>query len=75
VQIELLGPLRVLGEDGAEIAVPGARLRRLLAELAVRRGIAMPICDAVHRLLQGAPARAIADELLARPLAAEGPGA
>ena len=50
----------------------GAHTAPVLAELAARRGIAMPICDAVHRLLQGAPARAIADELLARPLAAEG---
>jgi predicted ATPase len=38
VQIELLGPLRVLDDRGAEIAVPGARLRRLLAELALRGG-------------------------------------
>jgi glycerol-3-phosphate dehydrogenase (NAD(P)+) len=53
----------------------GAHTAPVLAELAARQGIAMPICDAVHRLLQGAPARAIADELLARPLAAEGPAA
>ena len=38
MQIELLGPLRVRTDDGGEIAVPGTRLRRLLAELALRTG-------------------------------------
>ncbi|PRY11819.1 ATP-binding protein [Kineococcus rhizosphaerae] len=38
MQIELLGPLRVLADDGTEVAVPGTRLRRLLAELALRAG-------------------------------------
>lgn len=50
----------------------GAHTAPILAELAARCGVAMPITDAVHRLLQGAPARDIATELLARPLTAEG---
>ncbi len=50
----------------------GAHTAPVLAELAARHGVAMPITDAVCRLLEGAPARAIATELLARPLTAEG---
>ena len=38
-------------------------------------GIRMPIAEAVGRLLDGAPAKEIAQELLARPLRAEGPRA
>jgi glycerol-3-phosphate dehydrogenase (NAD(P)+) len=50
----------------------GAFTAPVLAELATRRGVAMPICQAVHRLLQGAAAGDIMRELLARPLTAEG---
>ena len=50
----------------------GAFTAPVLAELARRHGVAMPIVDAVCRLLEGASARAVATELLARPLVAEG---
>jgi glycerol-3-phosphate dehydrogenase (NAD(P)+) len=51
----------------------GAHTAPVLAELAAARGIAMPIVDAVARLLAGqAPARQVVAELLARPLRAEG---
>ncbi len=50
----------------------GAHTAPVLAELARGRGIAMPITQAVHALLQGAPARSIATQLLARPLTSEG---
>lgn len=53
----------------------GAHTAPVLAGLAARLGIAMPIAEAVHRLLQGAPAKEIAAELLARPLRAEIPQA
>jgi glycerol-3-phosphate dehydrogenase (NAD(P)+) len=52
---------KALGEHNAPV----------LTELAMRRGVAMPIVAAVYRLLQGAPAREIVTELLARPLRAE----
>jgi glycerol-3-phosphate dehydrogenase (NAD(P)+) len=53
----------------------GAHTAPILAELARREGIAMPIVDAVCRLLSGAaPAPAVVADLLARPLKAEGPG-
>jgi len=51
----------------------GAFTAPVLVELAQRHGVAMPIVDAVGRLLEGAPARAVAGELLARPLTVEGP--
>lgn len=38
VQIALLGPVEVVGADGEPIAVPGTRLRMLLARLALERG-------------------------------------
>lgn len=51
----------------------GAHTAPVLAELASQRGIAMPIVDAVARLLAGAaPAQQVVAELLARPLRAEG---
>jgi glycerol-3-phosphate dehydrogenase (NAD(P)+) len=49
----------------------GAHTAPVLAELAAKHGVAMPIVAAVYRLLQGAPAREIAAELLARPLGPE----
>ena len=53
----------------------GAHTAPVLAGLAEQRGIAMPIVAAVDRLLQGAAARDIVTELLARPLTTEGQGA
>ena len=51
----------------------GAHTAPVLVELAGRHGVAMPIAEAVARLLEGTPAHAVASELLARPLTAEGP--
>jgi predicted ATPase len=42
VQIGILGPLEVRSDDGALADVPGARLRGLLAALALRPGQAIP---------------------------------
>ena len=54
----------------------GAHTAPVLAELAIRDGIDMPIVLAVARLLRGeAPARQVVAELLARPLTSEGPQA
>ncbi len=50
----------------------GAFTAPVLVERAAALGIRMPIAEAVGRLLDGAPAREIASELLARPLRAEG---
>ena len=51
----------------------GAHTAPVLTELATRHGVAMPIVAGVYRLLQGAPAREVVAELLARPLTAETP--
>lgn len=51
----------------------GAHTAPVLAELAMRHGVAMPIVAAVYRLLHGAPAREVVADLLARPLTAETP--
>jgi glycerol-3-phosphate dehydrogenase (NAD(P)+) len=57
---------------GKNSVAEGAATAPVLADLAHRGGIAMPIVDAVCRLLAGeAPARAVVQELLARPLRAE----
>jgi glycerol-3-phosphate dehydrogenase (NAD(P)+) len=53
----------------------GAHTAPVLVELAARHGLSMPITAAVYQLLQGAPARAVVSELLARPLKSEGPAA
>ena len=61
---------------GKNSVAEGAHTAPVLAELAARHGIDMPIVTAVARLLRGeAPARQIVAELLARPLKAEGPQA
>ena len=53
----------------------GASTAPVLADLAGRAGIAMPIVSAVDRLLKGeASAGTVVAELLARPLRAEGAG-
>ena len=50
----------------------GAHTAPVLAELARREGLDLPIVEAVCRLLAGeAPARAVVADLLARPLKAE----
>jgi len=65
------------GQDPAELmrdrrtVAEGAHTAPVLCGLAARHDVAMPIVDAVNRLLQGAPAREVATDLLARPLAAE----
>jgi glycerol-3-phosphate dehydrogenase (NAD(P)+) len=53
----------------------GAHTAPVLVELARRKGVAMPIAEAVGRLLEGTPAQAVASELLARPLTVEGTAA
>jgi len=58
--------------SGKTSVAEGAATAPVLAELAVRGGIDMPIVDAVCRLLSGvAPAGAVVADLLARPLKAE----
>ena len=57
---------------GKNSVAEGAATAPVLADLARRGGIAMPIVEAVNRLLAGeAPARTVVQELLARPLRAE----
>ena len=65
---------RALMSDRRTVA-EGAHTAPVLAELAARHGVEMPIVAAVDRLLAGAPAKAVAAELLTRPLTAEGPTA
>jgi glycerol-3-phosphate dehydrogenase (NAD(P)+) len=57
---------------GKASVAEGAHTAPVLAELAATRAIAMPIVDAVCRLLRGeAPAGVVVSQLLARPLKAE----
>ncbi len=49
----------------------GAHTAPVLAELAQKRGVAMPIVTAVTALLEGAQAREVVGQLLARPLRSE----
>lgn len=59
--------------SGKTSVAEGAATAPVLAEIARKGGIQMPIVDAVCRLLAGeAPAGAVVAELLARPLRAEG---
>jgi glycerol-3-phosphate dehydrogenase (NAD(P)+) len=58
--------------SGRNSVAEGAHTAPILADLAGRDGIAMPIVDAVARLLAGeTSAKAMVGELLARPLRAE----
>lgn len=58
--------------SGKNSVAEGAATAPVLAELARRDGIQMPIVDAVCRLLDGeAPAGAVVTDLLSRPLKAE----
>jgi len=50
----------------------GAFTAPVLVRAAAAAGVEMPVCAAVDRLLGGAPAREVIDDLLARPLRAEG---
>jgi glycerol-3-phosphate dehydrogenase (NAD(P)+) len=50
----------------------GAFTAPVLRDLAHQHEVAMPIVDAVNRLLAGAAAPSVVQELLARPLSAEG---
>ena len=60
---------------GKNSVAEGAHTAPVLADLAAREGVAMPIVDAVCRLLSGdSPARAVVADLLARSLKAEGEG-
>jgi glycerol-3-phosphate dehydrogenase (NAD(P)+) len=57
---------------GKNSVAEGAATAPVLAAIAEREGIDMPICAAVHRLLAGeVPAAQVARDLLARPLRAE----
>jgi glycerol-3-phosphate dehydrogenase (NAD(P)+) len=67
------GDPKALMKDRRTVA-EGAFTAPILAELARSKGVTMPIVDAVNSLLQGARARDVAGDLLARPLKAEGPG-
>ena len=59
--------------SGKATVAEGAATAPVLAELARRDGVDMPIVEAVCRLLAGeAPARVVVADLLARPLRAEG---
>ena len=61
---------------GKTSVAEGASTAPVLAQVAGDIGIAMPIVDAVCRLLRGdAPAGAVVTQLLARPLKAEAGGA
>ena len=57
---------------GKNSVAEGAATAPILADLARRDGIDMPIVDAVCRLLEGAaPARTVVSDILSRPLRAE----
>lgn len=58
--------------NGRQTVAEGAHTAPVLVELARSHGVDMPIVAAVARLLEGAPAQAVAAELLTRPLTAEG---
>ena len=50
----------------------GAFTAPVLAEAAAAVSVDMPVTEAVHRLLEGAPVASVIETLLARPLRAEG---
>lgn len=70
---------KALGEGGDPAALMGDRrtvaegafTAPVLAEVAATHDVAMPIVDAVNRLLSGEPAREVVAALLARPLRSE----
>ena len=70
---------KALGEGQAPAALmadrrtvaEGAFTAPVLVQLAQRHGVSMPIVEAVHALLKGAPAHDVVREILARPLKPE----
>ena len=72
-----LGEGRSAGELMADrrTVAEGAHTAPVMVELAARHGVAMPITNAVFRLLGGAAAREVVIDLLSRPLTAEGSSA
>jgi len=76
-----LGAALGRGSSAAELmahrhtVAEGAHTAPVLVRKAAGLGVAMPIAEAVNRLLQGAPAMEAVSQLLARPLRAEGPPA
>ncbi|MFJ7208562.1 ATP-binding protein [Streptomyces sp. NPDC098789] len=50
VRVELLGPVRAFAEDGTPVEVGGARLRMLLARLALEEGRTVPVDSLVGGL-------------------------
>ena len=63
MQVRLLGPLEVDGDDGAELRVPGAKLRALLALLALDAGRIVPIDRLIDDLWSGDPPAGVANAL------------
>ena len=71
---------KALGEGGDPVVLmadrrtvaEGAFTAPVLAKITAGQGVAMPIVEAVNRLLAGAPAREVVAALLARPLRPEG---
>lgn len=59
--------------DDRKTIAEGAFTAPVLAELADKRGITMPIVASVNAILGGAPPREVVAQLLARPLTAETP--
>ena len=65
MRIGLLGELEVRGDDGAEVAVTGAKLRALLAVLALHAGRAVPTDVLVDALWGEDPPPAVRNGLQA----------
>jgi glycerol-3-phosphate dehydrogenase (NAD(P)+) len=57
--------------SGKRTVAEGAATAPVLARLATRHGVDMPICQAVHEILQGANVSAAITALLARPYRSE----
>ncbi|MFG3341566.1 BTAD domain-containing putative transcriptional regulator [Glycomyces sp. NPDC048151] len=55
MRVELLGPVRVLDEDGTGIPVPAGRQRALLARLALEPGRAVPAAALIDAVWPEAP--------------------
>ncbi len=55
MEFQILGAMRVLGDDGAEVRVPAGRERTLLALLLVERGRVVPVDRIVDALWGAAP--------------------
>ncbi|WP_026424987.1 BTAD domain-containing putative transcriptional regulator [Actinokineospora inagensis] len=55
MQVAMLGPLRLVGEDGAVVGLGGARLRMLVARLAIDAGRVVSVPELVDGLWGDAP--------------------